>query len=68
MTLSVVNPICEYRKNPLGIDITQPRLSWQLASDRRGVKQTVYQILAASSPEPSDTRKHKRTGKVSLCC
>ena len=41
---------CEYRINPQGIDETQPRLSWQLdADDARGVKQTAYQILVASS-------------------
>ncbi len=40
---------CEYRTNPLGIDVLQPRLSWQMQSDRRGARQTAYQILAASS-------------------
>lgn len=39
---------CEYRANPLGIDITTPRLSWQLQSERRGARQTAYRILAAS--------------------
>ena len=43
---------CEYRANPLGIDILQPRLSWQLdAAGRRGVSQSAYQILVASTPE-----------------
>jgi alpha-L-rhamnosidase len=40
---------CEYRENPLGIDVTSPRLSWQLQADRRGVKQAAYQLLVASS-------------------
>ena len=41
---------CEYRNNPQGIDETQPRLNWQLdADDARGIKQTAYQILVASS-------------------
>ncbi len=39
---------CEYRPNPLGIDVTAPRLSWRLHSDRRGARQTAYRILAAS--------------------
>jgi alpha-L-rhamnosidase len=38
---------CEYRTNPLGIDVHQPRLSWQMQSDQRGARQTAYQILAA---------------------
>jgi alpha-L-rhamnosidase len=43
------NLTCEYRKNPLGIDVVSPRFSWQLQTDRRGAKQTAYHILAASS-------------------
>jgi len=38
---------CEYRTNPLGIDVLQPRLSWQIQSDKRGARQTAYQILVA---------------------
>ena len=37
--------------NPLGIDEKQPLLSWQIVSQKRGVKQESYQILAASSLE-----------------
>jgi len=39
----------EYRVNPLGIDVRQPRLDWQLLSDQRGQKQTAYQVVVASS-------------------
>ena len=43
---------CEYRQNPQGIDEAQPRLSWQLdADDARGVRQTAYHVLVASSAE-----------------
>ena len=42
---------CEYRENPLGVDSPQPRLSWVLESAQRGEVQTVFQVLAASSPE-----------------
>jgi len=31
MSLIVSNLTCEYRTNPLGIDMLQPRLNWQLA-------------------------------------
>ena len=34
----------------LGIDIFAPRLSWKLLSDERGVRQSAYQVLVASSP------------------
>jgi alpha-L-rhamnosidase len=55
---------CEYRENPLGIDVTRPLLSWQIefrgqesgtesqpADGPRGVRQTAYQVLVASSEE-----------------
>ena len=64
---------CEYLKDPLGIDVAKPRLSWKI-EDRiqesevrsqktesriqnpgsqiaRGVKQTAYQVLVASSQD-----------------
>ncbi len=53
---------CEYLENPLGIDATEPRLSWILAPAAlhgqsatrgpfpRGTAQSEYQILVASSP------------------
>ncbi|MFD2611069.1 family 78 glycoside hydrolase catalytic domain [Paenibacillus gansuensis] len=34
----------EYKRNPLGIDVQKPRISWQLQSDRRGTAQQAYQI------------------------
>jgi alpha-L-rhamnosidase len=40
---------CEYLTNPLGIDATRPRLSWQSDDPRRGAKQSTYHILVASS-------------------
>ena len=41
---------CEYLVNPLGIDELAPRLSWQLATSRRGARQTHYRLRVASSP------------------
>jgi len=42
---------CEYRVNPLGIDIVKPRLSWIMESGQRGQMQSAYQILASDSEE-----------------
>ena len=52
----VANLRCEYRENPLGIDVTKPRLSWVTEersheSGVRGLRQTAYQVLVASSGE-----------------
>ncbi|WP_336764526.1 family 78 glycoside hydrolase catalytic domain [Paenibacillus sp. USHLN196] len=35
---------CEYKINPIGLDVKSPRLSWQLQSDRRNCMQSAYQI------------------------
>lgn len=42
---------CEYKENPVGIDIQNPRLNWWIESEQRGVMQSAYQIQAASSME-----------------
>ena len=49
--------VCEYLTNPLGIDASQPRLSWKLESNKPGQKQTAYQILVASSKQLLDAGK-----------
>jgi alpha-L-rhamnosidase len=41
---------CEYKKDPMGIGIQNPRLSWKMVSDSRDVLQSAYQVLVASSP------------------
>ncbi|HEV8369436.1 MAG TPA: glycoside hydrolase family 78 protein [Pyrinomonadaceae bacterium] len=47
--VSIVGLRTEYKDNPVGIDVRKPRLSWRLASDRRNVLQTAYQIQVAST-------------------
>lgn len=49
--VKVTNLRCEHRINPLGIDATSPRLSWQLESNERNVKQIAYRLLVASTSE-----------------
>lgn len=43
--LSIGKVTCEYKINPIGIDNTRPRISWQLESDRRGTMQRGYRIV-----------------------
>ena len=45
--LKVVNPRCEYKVNPLGVDISTPHLSWELQSSNKGVIQAAYRVLVA---------------------
>lgn len=44
-------PRCELGTDPLGVDTAAPRLSWRVASDGRGQRQTAWQIQAASTTE-----------------
>lgn len=64
--ISVHDLRCEYKTNPLGIDITKPRLSWTLRSDTRAQRQTAYQILVATSPAKLENNKPDlwNSGKV----
>jgi alpha-L-rhamnosidase len=57
---------CEYRSDPLGIDVTEPRLSWKLRSAWRGQKQIAYQILVATDKDLlADNRADLwNTGKI----
>ena len=40
---------CEYLISPLSVDVATPRLSWIIESQERGVMQTAYEILVAST-------------------
>jgi alpha-L-rhamnosidase len=53
-SLKAVSLNCEYGVDPLGIDVARPRLSWVLEAVKageRGLSQTAYQILVATSAE-----------------
>lgn len=39
---------CEHLVNPLGIDVPNPRLSWQLDDPRKGAIQTAYQMIVST--------------------
>jgi alpha-L-rhamnosidase len=47
--LAVKNLRCEYKVDPVGIDVRKPRLSWELASMEKGVLQTSYEVRVAGS-------------------
>jgi alpha-L-rhamnosidase len=46
--VKVQNLLCENRTNPTGLDVQQPRFSWQLVSEQRNVSQTAYEIIVSS--------------------
>ncbi len=47
--VNIVDLKTEYRTNPLGLDAAQPRFSWKLKSDLKGVRQTSWRIRASSN-------------------
>jgi alpha-L-rhamnosidase len=47
--LAVRNLRCEYKVDPVGIDVRKPRLSWELVSTEKGVLQTSYEVRVAGS-------------------
>src|SRR5689334_17343842 len=49
--LRAVDLRCEYLKDPLGIDVERPRLSWRLAASERGEKQAAYKIFATGTAD-----------------
>ncbi len=63
--LKVTNLLCENLSNPVAIDVTQPRFSWQLVSDKRNLMQTAYEISIGNN---SSWEKNKKiiwnSGKI----
>jgi alpha-L-rhamnosidase len=51
---------CEYLKNPLGIGIKMPRLSWNFIATQRNQFQTAYEIIV------SDNEKDFKSGNGNL--
>ena len=51
VSLKVYDLRCEYKANPIGIDVRKPRMSWKLKSSERAVLQLAYQIRVAENPD-----------------
>jgi alpha-L-rhamnosidase len=60
--LTVNSQVCEYQTNPLGIDVTHPRLSWKINSDLRNITQSGYEIRV--STDEGMKKVTYTTGKV----
>ena len=41
----------EYQVNPVGIDITQPRFSWEIKANVRNLMQVAYEVRVALNPD-----------------
>lgn len=47
---------CEHKINPYGIENTKPLLGWWINATERGVVQSAWQILVATSPDKLDEK------------
>jgi len=54
----------EYLTNPIGIDITHPRLSWKINTTQKNTLQQAYNILVAADASFSSSKVVWNTGKV----
>jgi alpha-L-rhamnosidase len=55
---------CEYRSNPIGIDVTAPRFGWRMESSRQGARQTAYRLRTGPSIADLQTTPAWDTGRI----
>ncbi|WP_121357202.1 alpha-L-rhamnosidase [Flavisolibacter nicotianae] len=62
----LVHLLCENKADPVGVDQSQPRLTWQLETNKRNVLQTAYEIRVADNVSSMKNGKNLRwnSGKV----
>jgi len=63
---NIVNLRTEYKEMPLGIDVLQPRFSWQMASIKSGSYQKAYQIVVKDEAGQEVWNSGKTRSDVSL--
>lgn len=48
-SITLTKLVCEYRENPIGIDVEKPRLSWQIIANSNNYQQSAYEIRFSAS-------------------
>jgi len=62
--LSAYDLTCGHRKNPVGTDVPQPRLSWKLKGSGSNIMQSAYSIRVATDPKFSASAIVWQSGKT----
>ena len=62
--LSLYDLNCEHKKNPVGIDVLQPRLSWKIKSTGFNIVQTAYSVRVATDQKFPSSSTVWQTGKI----
>jgi alpha-L-rhamnosidase len=63
--LSVKDLTCEHKKNPVGIDIKQPRLSWKISSSANSIMQSAYSLRVSADVKFPSSKIIWQSGKIS---
>ncbi len=65
--LTVKKPRCEWKVDPMGIDVAKPRFSWELESADKNVMQSGYELQVARSEKELEKGKviwEERRGEI----
>lgn len=54
MKSEIGNVLCEYAVNPVGIDVINPRFTWNVKSTSKSILQTKYQLIVSSSEQKAN--------------
>ncbi|MBN2632972.1 MAG: family 78 glycoside hydrolase catalytic domain [Bacteroidales bacterium] len=60
----VTDQTTEYKTNPVGIDVLQPRMSWKISGTGYDIMQSAYSIRVATSARFSSSSIIWETGKI----
>ncbi len=62
--LSTYDLTCGHRKNPVGTDVPQPRLSWKIKGSGTSIMQSAYSIRVATDPRFPSSAIVWQSGKI----
>jgi alpha-L-rhamnosidase len=62
--LSLKDLTCEHKKNPVGIDVIQPRFSWKIIGKGNNILQSAYSIRVATDAKFASSKIVWQSGKT----
>jgi alpha-L-rhamnosidase len=62
--LSVKDLTCEHKKDPIGLDVKQPRFSWKINGTGNNIMQSAYSVRVSTDQKFSSTKIVWQTGKT----
>lgn len=62
--VKIQNLLVENLSNPIGMDITSPRFTWQLVSNKRNLLQTAYEIVVTDKSLQGKSIPYWTSGKI----